>query len=92
VDIIPKTILNKLPEYWKEIDNSLQREYIFLTFEEAIRFMHDCVSSIDALNHHPEWSNVYNRVKVILRTHDAGDSVTDKDYKLAEILESIYLK
>jgi 4a-hydroxytetrahydrobiopterin dehydratase len=53
--------------------------------------MNECVDSIDSLNHHPEWSNSYNKVYVILKTHDAGNVVTDKDYALAAILEDIYL-
>ena len=45
-------------------------------------FMQSCVEEIDELNHHPEWSNVYNSVSVSLRTHDAGNVVTDKDISL----------
>jgi 4a-hydroxytetrahydrobiopterin dehydratase len=42
------------------------------------------------LNHHPEWTNIYNKVMVTLRTHDAGNVVTDLDYKLAELLDRVY--
>jgi 4a-hydroxytetrahydrobiopterin dehydratase len=41
-------------------------------------------------NHHPEWSNVYNKVSVKLTTHDAGNSITEKDEKLAIALDAIY--
>ena len=89
---IPRTILNRLPEHWSETNNSLQREFIFKTFKEAVEFMSSCVNSIDFLNHHPEWINVYNKVNVTLRTHDAGNVVTSKDYELAKVLEEVYLE
>ncbi len=47
-------------------------------------------TEIDALNHHPEWTNIYNKVLVTLRTHDAGNVVTDLDYKLSELLDRVY--
>ena len=90
-DITPKTILNKLPDSWEEKDHALHREYTFSSFKMALSFMNECVVSIDLLNHHPEWSNTYNKIHVILRTHDAGNIVTEKDYALATILEDIYL-
>ena len=43
----------------------------------------------EKMNHHPEWSNVYNKVTIRLSTHDAGDIVTEKDHKLAEIIDSL---
>ncbi len=46
-------------------------------------------AAIEALNHHPEWTNVYNKVKVVLRTHDAGNTVTDKDRELAALLDGV---
>ena len=89
--ITPKTILNNLPDSWEEKDQALHREYTFSSFKLALSFMNQCVASIDSLNHHPEWFNTYNKVCVRLRTHDAGNIVTDKDYALATILEDIYL-
>lgn len=44
---------------------------------------------IEKMNHHPEWSNVYNKVHVVLLTHDAGNTVTDKDRELAEALDTL---
>jgi 4a-hydroxytetrahydrobiopterin dehydratase len=44
----------------------------------------------EKLNHHPEWTNVYNKVEIRLCTHDAGDVITTKDRELASIIESIY--
>ena len=52
--------------------------------------MRNCVSDINTLNHHPEWQNIYNKVFVKLTTHDEGNSITQKDLKLAEILDSRY--
>ncbi|MDG1099436.1 MAG: 4a-hydroxytetrahydrobiopterin dehydratase [Bacteroidia bacterium] len=69
----------------------MHRKYTFSSFKLALSFMNECIDSIDSLNHHPEWSNSYNKVYVILKTHDAGNVVTDKDYALAAILEDIYL-
>jgi 4a-hydroxytetrahydrobiopterin dehydratase len=54
--------------------------------------MQAAAEGISQMNHHPEWSNVYNRVEVTLRTHDAGNTVTDKDYKLAEWLDEVFSK
>jgi 4a-hydroxytetrahydrobiopterin dehydratase len=45
----------------------------------------------EAMDHHPDWSNVYNRVRIRLTTHDAGDKVTAKDVDLARRIETIYL-
>ena len=44
----------------------------------------------EKMDHHPEWSNVYNKVKVRLTTHDAGNTVTEKDKKLSEIISTLY--
>ena len=52
--------------------------------------MDTCVSDINTLNHHPEWHNIYNKVFVKLTTHDEGNKITQKDRKLAEILDSRY--
>jgi 4a-hydroxytetrahydrobiopterin dehydratase len=49
-----------------------------------------CRPAIDQLNHHPEWTNVYNRLEVRLRTHDAGNRVTEKDKQLAVLLDQKY--
>ncbi len=75
---------------WLEINNSLEKTYTFDSFLGAIAFMQEASKSIDELNHHPEWMNIYNKVIVTLRTHDAGNTVTGLDYKLAEILDRLY--
>jgi 4a-hydroxytetrahydrobiopterin dehydratase len=79
-------LLKDLPG-WSGDQNGLTRTWRFNDFLMAIGFMHDAAPAINAANHHPEWTNVYNRVSVQLRTHDAGDQVTDKDIKLARLLD-----
>ena len=76
---------------WEETPNFLYKEYLFESFELAMVFMQQAAIRITEINHHPEWSNVYNRVRVKLTTHDAGNIVTEKDRELAEILDEIYI-
>lgn len=75
---------------WQEINNSLEKTFEFNSFQEAIHFMQAASESIDEINHHPEWTNVYKKVFVKLRTHDAGNIVTKLDYMLAELLDKFY--
>jgi 4a-hydroxytetrahydrobiopterin dehydratase len=77
--------LARLPG-WTLTGGKLHREYRFGDFVHAFGFMATCATAIEAMNHHPEWSNVWNRVVVDLTTHDAG-GITDKDVRLAELLE-----
>ncbi len=74
---------------WYEEDNKLVKVFTFKNFTEAFGFMTKVAIEAEKMNHHPEWSNVYNKVTVKLSTHDAGDIVTDKDRKLAEIIDSL---
>jgi len=76
---------------WKVQDGKLHREYRFPDFAHAIGFLMTAAPGIERLNHHPEWSNVYNRVIVDLTTHDAG-GITQRDISLAEMLEGIAQK
>jgi 4a-hydroxytetrahydrobiopterin dehydratase len=77
---------------WKEENDQLTKVFVFKNFMNATRWMFDVSESIDDMNHHPNWSNVYNRVTVNLSTHDAGNIVTDKDYALAELLDVSFSK
>jgi 4a-hydroxytetrahydrobiopterin dehydratase len=77
---------------WKEENNKLVREFTFKDFKEAFAFMEAVAGVVNEMDHHPEWSNVYNRVSISLCTHDAGDIVTVKDRELAERIDKIYLK
>lgn len=76
---------------WTIVDGKLHREYKFPDFAHAIGLMTIAAPGIEKMNHHPEWSNVYNRVTVDLQTHDAG-AITEKDYKLADLIENIAQK
>ena len=71
-------------------NNTLYKIFRFQTFAQAIHRMQTCREDIDILDHHPERTNIYNHVEVKLTTHDANNTITDKDYKLAEILDSHY--
>ena len=79
--------LAKLPG-WEVRDGKLARVYRFKDFGDAFAFMCACALRIHALDHHPEWSNVYSTVKVELVTHDAN-GITARDAELAGVMESI---
>ena len=74
---------------WKEEDNKLKRTFAFKDFSEAFAFMTRVAILAEKQNHHPWWSNVYNKVEIELNTHDAGDVVTEKDWKLAKAIDKI---
>ncbi len=75
---------------WKEKDNMLHAEFKFVDFKQAWAFMTEVAFHTEEQNHHPNWSNVYNTVRISLTTHDAGNTVTDKDRKLAATIDKIY--
>lgn len=74
---------------WKEENYKLSRTFTFKNFSEAFAFMTRVALAAEKMNHHPDWSNVYNRVEIHLNTHDAGDTITDKDRKLAAEIDKI---
>ena len=74
---------------WKEENNKLSRELEFKDFVEAWGFMSRVAIIAEKMNHHPNWSNVYNKVSVELTTHDAGNTITDKDRKLAKAIDKL---
>ena len=74
---------------WKQVKGSLVAELVFKNFVDAFAFMTDVAALAEKHDHHPEWSNVYNRVTIRLTTHDAGNQVTDNDRKLAEAIEAL---
>jgi 4a-hydroxytetrahydrobiopterin dehydratase len=84
------TALRELPG-WTIEDGKLHKRFQFANFSEAIGFMTIASVEIEKRNHHPEWSNVYNRVTVDLTTHDS-DGITAKDADLAKLLERIAAK
>ncbi|HVU23553.1 MAG TPA: 4a-hydroxytetrahydrobiopterin dehydratase [Opitutus sp.] len=74
---------------WRLERDALEKTFQFASFREAMSFMMRAGFDAEALNHHPEWTNIYNRVTVRLNTHDAGGKVTAKDVELATRLQRI---
>lgn len=74
---------------WKEENNRLKRTFEFADFQEAFAFMTRVAFLAESQGHHPNWSNVYNKVEIELTTHDKGNTVTEKDRKLAEAIDKI---
>ena len=74
---------------WQEKDNKLYRKFEFKNFSEAFAFMTRVAIEAEKMNHHPLWTNVWNRVEIWLSTHDAGDIVTDKDRKLSQKIDAL---
>lgn len=74
---------------WTETNNSLYRKFEFSNFSEAFAFMTRVAFEAEKMNHHPLWTNVWNRVEIWLSTHDAGDVITEKDKKLAEKIDKL---
>ena len=74
---------------WKFDRDALAKEFKFDSFKEALSFMVRVGFEAEAMDHHPDWSNVYNRVAIRLNTHDAGGKVTAKDLALARKIQAI---
>lgn len=74
---------------WYEEENKLIKDFTFKNFTDAFGFMTRVAIEAEKMNHHPEWSNVYNKVTIKLSTHDAGDIVTEKDHQLAAIIDDL---
>ncbi|WP_339606088.1 4a-hydroxytetrahydrobiopterin dehydratase [uncultured Roseivirga sp.] len=74
---------------WEEKDNKLVRKFEFSDFIEAFGFMTKVAICSEKMNHHPNWSNVYNSVTIELTTHDAGNTVTEKDRELANKIDQL---
>lgn len=74
---------------WIEENNMLKKSFKFKDFQEAFAFMTRVAFLAEEHQHHPNWSNVYNKVDIELTTHDKGNKVTAKDHKLAKAIDSI---
>ena len=84
--VIEKKLLN-FPD-WEYYDNALHAEFEFDNFKDCFSAMSRIAFECEALNHHPDWQNSYNMLYITLSTHSAK-GVTEKDFKLAEAIESI---
>ena len=74
---------------WTEENNQLTKTFVFRNFVEAFGFMTRVALTAEKMDHHPNWSNVYNKVTIHLNTHDAGNVVTEKDRKLAAAIDKL---
>ncbi len=74
---------------WQETDGRLAKEFIFKDFKAAFGFMIKVAKIAEEMNHHPNWSNAYNRIYIELCTHDEG-KVTEKDHTLAERISDLF--
>ena len=73
---------------WEFNEDALETTFEFQNFKEAFTLMTRIAFECEALNHHPDWTNVYNRLHIRLSTHDAG-GVTEKDFELAGLIEAL---
>ena len=81
--------IDTAPDGWANVDGMLRRELKFADFSEAWGFMNRVALLAERTQHHPNWSNVWNKVTIELTTHDAGDTVTDKDVSLANAINAL---
>lgn len=87
VDKALSELNTQLEELWAIKEGQLIKEFKFHDFIEAFGFMTQVALHAEKINHHPDWSNSYNRVVVLLSTHEV-DGISDKDFKLANAIES----
>ena len=71
---------------WSIDENRLHKQFVFDNFNQAWGFMSQVALLAEAMDHHPEWCNVYNRVDIHLTTHDAG-GISERDFELAAKIE-----
>ena len=74
--------------HWTLVNGKLHRDFAFADFVHAFRFMTAVALVAEKLGHHPEWSNVYNKVLVDLTTHDAG-GISALDFELADAMDQL---
>ena len=77
---------------WTTTPEQMSAEFTFADFRRAFAFMTEVAFAAEAADHHPEWTNVYNRVRIHLTTHDAGNTVTERDRTLATTIDEIYAR
>lgn len=75
---------------WKEENNQLHRSFEFKDFVEAFAFITKIAFVAEKMNHHPHWTNVYNKVDISLYTHDVGNNITELDIQLSKEIDRIY--
>lgn len=75
---------------WKEAYNKLEKEFNFTDFQKSLKFINQISLICEKANHHPEINWIYNKITLKLSTHDAGDIITEKDIKLAKLIDKCY--
>ncbi len=74
---------------WTEANDKLRKSFQFNDFSEAFAFMTRVAMLAEQMNHHPTWTNTWNRVDIELSTHDAGNTVTQKDRDMARAIDKL---
>ena len=74
---------------WQLKENKLYKKFEFKNFSETFAFMARVAMEAEKMDHHPLWTNVYNKLEIWLNTHDAGDTVTQKDHDLAKKIDAL---
>ncbi|WP_298714872.1 4a-hydroxytetrahydrobiopterin dehydratase [Chitinophaga sp.] len=72
---------------WQETERHLYRAFTFPDFREAFAFMTKVALAAEKMDHHPTWTNTWNKVEIWLSTHSAGNTVTEKDHALARVID-----
>jgi 4a-hydroxytetrahydrobiopterin dehydratase len=80
----------QLNSNWVEFNNKLERNFIFSDFKKALKFINEISIICEDEKHHPEINWIYNKITLKLSTHDAGDIITEKDIKLAKLIDECY--
>jgi 4a-hydroxytetrahydrobiopterin dehydratase len=88
IDTSLESLNKESSEPWEIIDNKLYREFVFPNFVSAFGFMAQVAILAERANHHPEWSNVYNKVRINLTTHDAK-GISKRDFELADEISKL---
>ena len=90
IKLSPEDIEKRLLHFpeWVYDNDAIHAEFEFENFKDCFSAMSRIAFECEFLNHHPDWSNVYNILKISISTHEAG-GVTEKDFKLAEAIEAI---
>lgn len=88
-DAARAALLARFPDWTHEpVRDAITRQFKFADFAQAFGFMASVAIIAEKMDHHPEWSNVYNRVDILLTTHDAN-GLSERDAKLAEAIEAL---
>lgn len=82
--------MKEIKNMWQQENNALYRKFQFKDFKEAFAFLTKVAMVAEQLDHHPTIKNTWNTVELWLSTHDAGNTVTEKDHKLAMKIDEVF--